>query len=349
MRAVMGLSLGLFLCLSAVLSFACRAAADMLTDQQLNPMMKTLAVDASGKVMHYSVALLSPQAPPETALIVIHGYPHDVNKTLAAAVLAAEKAQQTHLVIVAPLFQADAQAAKKCHRHGRPPSADELQWTCGSWTQGGLAVNAAVSTYQALDALIMSLKIAYPTVNSVTVAGFSASAQMIQHYIGFSALPANLSLHLRYVIADPGSWLYFDDSHSRLPFIQSKLGKMGITALATCPTVNDWKYGLNKMPTHLAAQVSRAKAQYRQADIHYLEGARDQGDWPRAHQAILDKSCAANAQGDSRLQRGIVYMAYARAMLKMPSAFSVVPNCAHDVTCVFTSAEGQQALFGTVN
>ncbi|MDO9354509.1 MAG: hypothetical protein Q7T55_12490, partial [Solirubrobacteraceae bacterium] len=87
---------------------------------------------------------------------------------------------------------------------------------------------------------------------------------------------------------------------------------------------------------------------YAAADIHYLEAALDSSEAAGTFYKILDKSCAANAQGPFRLQRGQDYAAYDRAMLAptRKREVTVVPGCAHDVACVFPSPAARAALLG---
>jgi hypothetical protein len=77
-----------------------------------------------------------------------------------------------------------------------------------------------------------------------------------------------------------------------------------------------------------------------------MEGTLDSSSANGAYYGILDKSCAANAQGSFRLQRGILYAFYDRMLLAPDKSrkVTIVPNCAHDVSCVFPSKEGSEVL-----
>jgi len=61
-----------------------------------------------------------------------------------------------------------------------------------------------------MDALVGEVVQRWPTIRVITIAGFSAGAQVLQHYISFAAAAVPKRLALRCVIADPGTWLYFD-------------------------------------------------------------------------------------------------------------------------------------------
>ncbi|WP_394791863.1 hypothetical protein [Rhodoferax sp.] len=284
--------------------------------------------------MHYLASPAS-EPKPSAALVAVHGHPRDANKTLDAALLAVQRADATaRTLVVAPVFQvADAD---KCRTAGVPAEqAGDLLWTCTSWIAGEPARNAAgLTSFAAMDALVQDLLLRWPSLRSITIAGFSAGAQMVQHYIGFAAdAPAGVAL--RYVVADPGSWLYFDAVWQP-------------ETVAACPNIADWKYGIDKLPATLQRSAAEARARYAQADVHYLEGALDSSAAAGTFYKILDKSCAAQAQGPYRLQRGLAYAEYDRSVLapKLQRQVQVVPGCAHDVACVFPSAEARSALLG---
>jgi hypothetical protein len=297
---------------------------------------------------------------PSHALIAVHGHPRDANKTFDAAVAAAQRADRVDdTVIAAPIFQVPRPESDKCRTKGVPEAeAGDLVWTCESWLEGGLASNDPhFSSFDALDAVVAELIRQWPDLRTITVAGFSAGAQMVQHQIGFAAERPGVTL--RYVVADPGIWLYFDPDR---PLPQG--GQAGwsscdgsdltrcvfeFVAPSDCAELNQWKYGMADIPAQLQPGAAQARQRYAGADIHYLEGALDSGDAKGTYYRILDKSCAAEAQGPYRLQRGIAYAAYDRAKLapRLDRHVTLIPGCAHDVACVFPSDAARAALFGS--
>ncbi|MBD1551726.1 hypothetical protein [Pseudomonas typographi] len=266
-------------------------------------------------------AYVSTAQAPQQAVITLHGYPRDARRTFDATVAAV--APDT--LVLAPLFQVPAGEAEHCHSPAEPAAqAGDLLWRCGSWLAGAPAENdRAVTAFAAVDALIAQVGQRWPSVKVVTVAGFSAGAQWVQHYAAFAQQPP-AGGRLRFVVASPGSWLYPDTWR---PYPQ-----------ADCPAQNHWKYGLEQLPGWLPQGAEQARAQYRAADISYLAGALDHGDSPAAHGKILDRSCPALAQGPWRLQRAQAFTEH------LGQPLQVVPGCAHDVRCVFGSAQGRQAL-----
>ncbi|CAK9884868.1 MAG: hypothetical protein XXXJIFNMEKO3_01260 [Candidatus Erwinia impunctatus] len=179
-----------------------------------------------------------------------------------------------------------------------------------------------------MDKLLAELKTRWPTAAQITLAGFSAGGQFVQHYIGFSHPPVGTTL--RFVIGDPGSWLYFDSQPG------------------ACNEAQQWKYGLEKLPVWLTERAVNARERYRYAAITTLEGGADDGPGKGKYYGILDKSCAAMVQGEGRKERGQTYHEYEKTRLHpvAPHRFSIVAGCRHDVQCVFNSPVGRRALFG---
>ncbi len=267
---------------------------------------------------------------PTAAVIAIHGHPRDALRTFQATATAVKG---TDTLVVAPLFQVDERHSDRCVTAGEPlAEPGDLLWTCGSWIAGEPSSNApGVSAFNALDALVAQVHQQFPGIKTITVAGFSAGAQTVQHAIAFAA-PAPAGVKLRYVVADPGTWLYFDTWRP--------------SATSDCADFNQWKYGLEAQPAWLLQTPQHARQQYAAADIRYLEGELDSSNAKGTFYPILDKSCAAMAQGPYRLQRGQAYQTYEREVLKpkSPRPLAIVPGCAHEVTCVFPSAAGRAAL-----
>lgn len=268
-----------------------------------------------------------------SALVVIHGYPHDTLNTLSAALQAAKSVPASGSVpIIAPYFPLPARLNGRCSSTGLPaPAPGDALWDCQSWLDGGLDQAKNIGSFQVLDQLLIHLKQKWPDLQQVTIAGFSAGGQFVQHYTGFAKPPQGLQM--RYVVSDPGSWLYFD----------------AVRSTALCPQASQWKYGLENMPSGLEAQAAQARERYRRANITYLEGAEDRGKGKGRYYRILDKSCGARLQGFYRLDRGINYARYDSEILKPPGPHQlhIVAGCGHKVSCVFPSAEGKQALFAS--
>lgn len=304
--------------------------------------------EKAGRMSFYA----SDSAPaPQSVLVVMHGHPRDANRSFEAGLQAVREAGRlADTLVVAPLYQvADA---NRCHTRGVPlAQAGDALWTCAGWLAGEPSLGPQpIGAFAALDALLVELHRQWPSVRSVTLAGFSAGAQMLQHSIGFAADPP-AGIAVRYVIADPGSWLYFDPVRP-LPeggWAACAAGcRFTFQVPQACPGYDHWKYGVQALPGYLGRSAEQARARYGATQVDYLEGALDSSRAKGAFYPILDTSCAAMAQGPFRLQRGLAYTAYEQTLLKPQLArrMIVVPGCGHDVTCVLPSEAARAVLFG---
>lgn len=316
--------------------------------------------------MHYYASLPAGTPEAHSVLLIMHGHPRDANRSFNAALDATRKAGELeHTLVIAPLYQVASGDAKRCSTKGAPrPEQGDALWTCSSWLAGEDSQGAdglqPISAIAALDALITHIKQQWPGVHRITLAGFSAGGQMLQRSIGFAKdAPAGVSL--RYVIADPGTWLYFDPVRPQphrdgrpVDWAQCHDGVCQFTMrepaqAASCAGYNNWKYGTQSLPAYLGASAAEARERYRRADISYLEGALDSSDGQGTHYGALDKSCAAMMQGPFRMQRGQAYAAYDQQVLQphKPRSLTIVPDCAHDVACVLPSDAVREAVFPT--
>ncbi|SIQ29040.1 MULTISPECIES: hypothetical protein [Acidiphilium] len=299
-----------------------------------NPPLADVAL-AGGKTLSYFVS--RPPNPGQTsALIAIQGYPRDANRTFHAAARAARQAGRlATTLVIAPIFQVPPpEAARFCHFHGVPgPAPTNALWRCGTWLDGAPASNTPITSFGAMNALIDQIHRRYPDVRTITIAGFSAGAQFTQRYAAFAAPPPT-PVRERFVIADPSAFLYFNRFR---PHPNPTM----------CPRFNDWKFGTDHLPPDLGRSAVAARTAYIAADIHYLEGANDQGKARNTAYRMLEKNCAAETQGRYRLGRGIAYAAYDRKFLAHGGhSLTIIPGCAHSVTCVFTAKPAAAALFG---
>jgi hypothetical protein len=267
-------------------------------------------------------------------LVAVEGYPRDANRTYdAAAKAAAHDGHDSDTLIVSPIFQVTADEVPKCHFKDTPDaSATNPLWTCGDWEDGSAASNAPVTSFQAMDELLAVLTQRYPDVHKITIVGFSAGGQYVQHYIAFARPPADVAM--RYVVGDPSEFVYFDPSRPG-------------PDTASCQGYNDWKFGTDHLPANLGRSAAAARAAYVAADVNYLEAAGDSGTGKGVYYRLLEKTCEAELEGTYRLDRGQNYAAYDKAQLAHGAhPLTVVPDCKHSVDCVLPSPAAQAALFG---
>lgn len=273
------------------------------------------------------------------AVIVIHGYLRNADTYYATAreALAAAGSAGAGTILIAPQFLADIDV----RAHDLPPNV--LHWSFTGWEGGGNALGPApISSFAAMDAILARLADPhrFPDLRSVVIAGHSGGAQVVQRYAILSRGPALLpaGVRLRFVVANPSSYAWFSKERPD--------GEGGFTSfnLAACPGFNVWKYGMAGLPPYAAgASPDALKHAYLARDVIYLLGTAD----TNPHHPALDRSCMAEAQGPTRLARGLAYTAYLRA--RGGSAFHqhvvLVPGIGHNARRMLTSACGLAALF----
>ena len=271
----------------------------------------------------------------QRALIVIHGRLRNAQTYLHSAEQAASQAGQlSTTLVIAPQFLNESDGTRNAL------SDSVLRWHANDWMAGDPAVSPApLSSYAALDQILerLSDRKRFPALREVVIAGHSGGAQVVQRYAlttqADKALQAD-GIKVRYVVANPSSYAYFN-AQRPIPTFDA----------ANCPGFNTWKYGLKELPAYAEGQKHRQLEQtYVERDITYLLGARDTDP----NHPALDKSCEAEAQGAFRLERGKNYFEY--LTLRHPQGLNQrlveVPGVGHNGDQMFTSPEGQKALFG---
>ncbi|SDR54388.1 Alpha/beta hydrolase family protein [Burkholderia orbicola] len=279
------------------------------------------------------------QAAPDVVrvFIVIHGTLRNADAYYASGRKVVDKAGSAGpgTMVVAPQFltRADIRAFSL--------PASTLAWTQEGWKGGEPARQPGpVSSFAALDALLAHFadRSLYPSLSTVVVIGHSAGAQLLQRYAVAGREGDALSrtgIAVRYVVANPSSYLYFDDER---PNADALTG-------GACPRATEWKYGLKSAPPYVASQdVRDLETRYVARRVVYLLGQADTN--PYTH--FIDRSCAAMAQGPYRLARGLAYFDYLKKRHPDDLAQQVVevPGVGHDGLGMFTSVCGLAVLFG---
>jgi pimeloyl-ACP methyl ester carboxylesterase len=305
-----------------------RGPVKVVADQRLE--VRTPA-GAGALALYLSRDWNKPQADVGRVVIVIHGRLRDADvylRTARAALAAAGDAGRGTLLVV-PQFLATPDIGP----HGLP--ADTLRWQPDGWMGGETAVAPApVSSFEVIDAILSRLadRALFPKLAQVVLAGHSGGGQVVQRYAVVGTGEAKLAgagVKIRYVVANPSSYLYFSAERP--------------ASTAGCAGFDHWKYGWQDAPDYARRQTPAAYEQaYIRRDVFYLLGMEDTD--PR-HPA-LDKSCAARAQGAHRLARGRAYVKY--LMARDPATvhrMREIPGVGHDGDRMLTSACGLAALF----
>ncbi|MGE7958970.1 alpha/beta hydrolase [Pseudomonas sp. NPDC089530] len=293
-----------------------------------------LAIDNSELAVGLSQDWQRPLPEVRRALIIVHGRLRNAQTYLHSAEQAASQAgQSATTLVIAPQFLNQ----RDIERHALPDSL--LRWPGNAWMAGEPSSGPRpISSYAALDAIITRLgdRQRFPALTEIVIAGHSGGAQVVQRFalLGRQHPPLeDDGIKLRYVIANPSSYAYFDEQRP----VKVDAG--------ACPGFNDWKYGLLKLPAYATGQTAQQLEQtYIKRDITYLLGQQDTDP----HHPALDTSCAAEAQGAYRLVRGHNFFDYLqrRHAQGLQQRLVEVPGVGHDGDRMFTSPEGQKALFG---
>ncbi|AJW45207.1 alpha/beta fold hydrolase [Ralstonia mannitolilytica] len=220
-------------------------------------------------------------------------------------------------------------------------------WSVDGWIGGFNATNApytGLSSLQVLDDLIAYITdpTRAPNVKRVTVAGHSGGGQIVQRYAVLNNVDEGIrkrGIDLRYVVANPSSYLYFTPERPR--------GKgFGRYDTSVCPDYDHYKYGMVDMVPYAAGKSGRMLFnRYAQRRVTYLVGTNDNDPNHR----VLDKACGAEAEGPTRLDRARNYWRYERHLAgrkRVNHQAHEVVGVGHDQARMFGSRCGAQAVFG---
>jgi pimeloyl-ACP methyl ester carboxylesterase len=279
----------------------------------------------------------SPQI--QRVVIVFHGRLRNAQTYLRSVERAANQSKQrSKTLLIAPQFLDEKDIAA----HHLPDTI--LRWHGNDWMAGEKSLGSKstgvkpISSFVVIDHILKRLSDSklFPNLKEIVIAGHSGGAQVVQRYalIGGKedVLLKKEGIKLRYVIANPSSYAYFDATRP-----------MPVDA-ATCPTFDTWKYGLNKLPAYADKEsAAELEAGYAKRDITYLLGELDTDP----NHPALDKDCGAEAQGPNRLTRGHNYFDYLtkRHPEGLNQRLIEVKGVGHNGDGMFTSPEGQAALF----
>jgi hypothetical protein len=247
------------------------------------------------------------------AVLVFHGKGRNVEGYFTALERAAREAgaRSDQTLLWAPQFlrEEDAEA------HHLPKQF--LRWHAGSWTAGEPASGPIpLSTFDVIDAMLATLadRARFPNLTTVVLIGHSGGGQLLNRYaiVGKSA-GILAGIHVRFVIANPSSYFYFSDDRPQRDGSFTPFNPSG------CPAFDHWRYGPVHAPPYVRTTTSAAwqelEQDYIKADVIYLLGTDDTDP----EQVDLDTSCAGEAEGAERLNRGEAYFRYLKS--RHPQSF----------------------------
>ena len=294
-----------------------------------------------------SVDLSKPQPEVVRALLIFHGKLRNADVYNESGLKAIEHAGAAGkgTLLLTPQFLAQVDV----DQYRLSPAT--LRWGPEAWMAGDDALNAAVSSFDAIDAMLARLgdRKMFPNLKVVVLAGHSGGGQVMQRYAvvgraGDALLRAGV--HVRYVIANPSSYVYFSPERPVL----NAVGEFQFALPAkTCYAKYDkWKYGVNDPPPYVAGDdFKELEQRYVHRDVRYLLGTEDVDP----NHPALDKSCSGEVEGPYRFFRGKAFFTYMEGRhpeLREDGASQqlwFVPGVEHDGDKMLNSKCGLAALF----
>ncbi|HLI96496.1 MAG TPA: hypothetical protein VKT72_10475 [Candidatus Baltobacteraceae bacterium] len=290
------------------------------------------APEGSGIVHYFATGSLDGSPTAVRALINISGLlrnSDEYEKTGEEAIAAAGAGADT--ILITPQFLAQIDVT------GHSLPSNTIRWEVQTWLDGLPAIGPApISAFSVLDTIARRLadRSRFPALHEIVFIGHSAGGQLIQRYAVVGKAPDDLAasgVQIRFVVANPSSYLYFD-SYRPVPSIE-----------ASCPRFNNWKYGMDKLPPYVTLDAATLEARYVKRRVTYLLGMLDTDP----NHPVLDKSCMGETEGPYRLARGLSYTQYLRTRHPAGTNQDVaeVPGVDHDARGMFTSACGVAVIF----
>jgi pimeloyl-ACP methyl ester carboxylesterase len=281
------------------------------------------------------------------ALVVVHGSGRNADSYFVSAMAGALLAEAlADTLVVSPRLASNSGGG--C---ADQLEAGEISWTCGGeqdWRRGGSATDLKDgTTFDLLDEILRRLarRDLFPNLRAIVVTGHSAGGQVVNRYAAANKVESSLGVPVRYVVANPSSYLYLDGRRLSSGACSEKGGCTGefreYADRANCTTYDNWHYGMQRRAGY-AASVSDEDLRSRLVarDVTYLLGGLD-----TLPLFGFDESCPAMAQGSSRLARGMAYWNFLRNEYKAKHRLVIVPNCGHNGRCMYTADQALPLLF----
>ena len=192
------------------------------------------------------------------------------------------------------------------------PEADESLLYFGSgWRDGDKSHSTSqhprpfrISNFEVVDRLLLRCAETFPNLKELVVVGHSAGGQFANRYSianrAAAALAEQYGIHVRYIVFNPSSFLYFDER--RWDSTTDTLKVPEAEVIAAAPHYNRFKYGLEAANSYFSQTPIEQLRQAFATTTSCLLGELD--DDPE-HES-LDKSSAAMAMTDAAVA-GIYY------------------------------------------
>lgn len=271
------------------------------------------------------------------AVLVVHGSALNFETYFNTQQTIVNKNQlDGHIVIVAPHYRTNTEnplAAKS-----------DLLFTDEGWLSGDSALNAPVSSFEIIDVFLKKFadKKIFPNLKTIVLTGHSAGGQLTQRYAIGTQIEKEISkdIHIRYVVANPGSYAYLTPVRARLDSNGAYVpGSFYVPQDQKCD-FNGYKYGLNNLNPYMNQLPYNEKiSRYIEKDIIYLIGSEDK------LVEDFDLSCQALYQGPHRYLRTVNFKATLDYVFPgNKHQLSVVPGIGHTQWGMYTSENGVKAI-----
>jgi hypothetical protein len=281
--------------------------------------------------------------------VVVHGDSRNAPDHLRYITTAASQAGISDALVVAPQFLVAGDLTSTALQ------SSVLYWTSSGWKQGDKSSTStysrpwSTSSFAAMDGLLSAIgnRQTFPNLREIVVVGHSAGGQLVDRYMastGVEAPIATAGIRLRFIVANPSSYLYF--SPDRLHPATGAFSALTTTERQACSSYDTYKYGLSGLNAYTGAVgAATLTSRYGARTATYLLGALDVDPADDS----LDTGCEAEWQGSQRLERGLTHFQYLATTFGQgvygTHRLATVPGVGHDAKGIYTSPEGRAALF----
>ena len=299
-------------------------------------------------------------------VIIVHGSERNVEDYFCAGLSLLQGDHDNHdhpmetstlkesTLVIAPLFAAPEDG---------PLGDDVLVWAdrpdvehrlSHSWRYGSDALNAPVSSYAVLDAmvehLVASAHVQYPHLRRIAVVGHSAGGQVTHRWALLSNSPAweDPVIDLVSVVANPRSYCYLDER--RVHYEDGTFHVPDDDDILSCPGYDHWQWGLkdggyltcpyrDEALRHVnATEMAR---RYAGRNVIYLSGQLDT--------LPTNDECETTVfQGSNRQERARNYVRSLQEVFlgRIVHEWYIIQGSPHDHTLMFQSEQGKRSIFG---
>jgi hypothetical protein len=249
-------------------------------------------------------------------LVVNHGWTYQAKHYLAYALEAAQQEGVLEQVaVVTPNFIGDDD---KEPLHGGEPG-NMLYWDDWPfWGHAGGRIREPPTTlnvgvFEVLDALLGEAVSSgrFPHLQGIVIWGFSAGGQLVNRYSAFNRFQEEVAepagLRVRYVVAAAATYLYH--SQHRLSRGTQHFELLAKEDYIDCAEADQYGLGTEGLFPHPASiGWESVRRSFPGRNVVYLVGADDIDP----EHAGLTRTCGAQRQGATRVERALVYLQYLR-------------------------------------